>query len=104
MRIRKEQRVKEPLLNKHLIALLKHINDAMRDHSPKELLNGMMEELRNARKELTSKHKEFLLLSSADDTDEVIDADMYLEGPANEFYLTEQTVFEHLQAVSDRTK
>ena len=85
-------------------SLLKRIKDAMRDHSPNELLNGMMEELRNARKELTSKHKEYLLLSSADDTDEVIDADMFLEGPENEFHLTKQTVFEHLQAVADRTK
>ena len=84
--------------------LLKLLNNAIRDGSPKELLNSMMEELRNTRKELASKHKEYLLINSADDTDEAIDADTYFEGPVNEFYLTEQIVFDHLQTLADRTE
>ena len=85
-------------------SLLKRIKDAIIDDPPKELLNSMMEELRNARKDLINKHKEYLLISSEDEPDEAIKADTYLDGPQNDFYLAEQSVFEYLQKIADRTK
>ena len=83
--------------------LIRRIRKAIDDESPNELLDSIIADLRDARKDLANKHREFLLASVTDDVDDNSgEEDTYLEEAENDFRSIEQTLFQYLQSIEDR--
>ena len=79
--------------------ITKTIGNALLDGSPAELVDGMLEELKETRKELTLRHRDYLVVTLAEDEDAVEGEDDYLEGIDTSYRTTVGSIFEYKKGV-----
>ena len=84
--------------------LNKRINDAIANNSPKELLESLSGDFKQAKKDILSKHMKFLQLSTPTDVEEEEEAaeDTYLNEIENQYYTTETNMFTYVQSLTER--